>query len=187
VGRGRNERLRVPGPAVLLLLGCACAELLAIAGCSSRSVSAADAAPEADGPTDHRAGASDAAATDLWSDAAACGQTIDEFCQSDAASCHSIAGDVSKDWIDARQEALRNCPYASHVYVQECRGYGLVTVGGVDTATYFYYDLSTSTLRRIVYSANGSTQCLAGVPLGPSDCLAGGPPVSVCADDDGPG
>jgi hypothetical protein len=170
-----------------VLLGCSCAELLAVAGCSSRSVSAADAAPGADGPTDHRAGESDATATDLSSDAAGCGRTIDEFCQSDAATCRSIAGDISKDWVDARQEAFSNCSYTSHVYVQECGAYGLVIVGGVDTASYFYFDLSTSKLTRIVYSANGSTQCLAGVPLGPSECLADGPPVSVCADDGGPG
>jgi hypothetical protein len=123
----------------------------------------------------------------------ACGETIDQYCRSDAATC--LAG-VPRDWTTAKQQASSRCAVSSRVFFQQCAShgddasiaarYGVLNVGGVDDDTVFFYDLGTSMLVRVDHiQFGGSTTCTAGVNLLPVDCsLDGGAPTYACTASD---
>ena len=135
-------------------------------------------------PVGDAAGASDMGAG-FMSAMPTCGETINQYCQSDASTCQS--GAVARDWGIAKQQASKLCiGIRDNVYVQECGGYGIVNGGGVDDDTVFYYDLATSTLIRVEhYPFGGSKQCIAGVSIGVLDCPSDGLPASLCGASDG--
>jgi hypothetical protein len=112
-----------------------------------------------------------------------CGETIDQYCQSDASTC--LAG-VPRDWTTAKQQASSRCAESRNVFLQQCVGYGILNSGGVDDDTVFFYDLATSMLVRVDHIAfGGSTECIAGVNIGPVDCSSdGASPMYVCTASD---
>jgi hypothetical protein len=120
-----------------------------------------------------------------------CGETIDQYCQSDGATC--LPG-VARDWTTAKQQAGSRCTVSRSVFFQECVGtgdasrvgYGVLNAGGVDDDTVFFYDLTTSMLVRVDHiQFGGSTKCIAGVDLEPVDCsVDGAAPVYVCTASD---
>ena len=117
-----------------------------------------------------------------------CGETIDQYCQSDGATC--LAG-VPRDWTSAKQPAPSRCAVSRNVFFQQCvghgdTGYGVLNAGGVDDDTVFFYDLTTSMLVRVDHIAfGGSTACIAGVNLPSVDCsVDGAAPVYLCTASD---
>lgn len=117
-----------------------------------------------------------------------CGETIDQYCQSDASTC---LGGVARDWTSAMQQASSRCAESRNVFFQECVGtgdarrvgYGVLNAASVDDDTVFFYDLVTSMLVRVDHiQFGGSTECIAGVNLEPVDCsVDGAEPKYVCA------
>ena len=153
--------------------------MLTLGACSSAlSSSETDAALRSDG-------AVDVARTDSSPDVGACGQTIGQYCQSDAGTCPPAAG-ISTSWSIESQNASALCSGGGVVDIQECDGYGIVILGNVDTSRSFYYDLTTLQLVRIVEDSFPSPNgvCVAGVPIGPISCQSDGPLTSICRTND---
>jgi hypothetical protein len=155
-----------------------------IAGCRAKSN------PTGPGVGDAGGASADGGGQDAK--APTCGETIDQYCQSDGSTC--LAG-VPRDWITAKQQASGRCAESRNVFFQECAThidggigtrYGVLNVAGVDDDTVFFYDLTTSMLVRVDdIQFGGSTSCIAGVNLAPVDCSAdGGAPTYVCAAAD---
>jgi hypothetical protein len=155
-----------------------------IAGCRAKSN------PTGPGVGDAGGGSVEAGGQDAK--APTCGETIDQYCQSDASTC---LADAPRDWTTAKQQASSRCAESRNVFFQECTThvdggigtrYGVLNVAGVDDDTVFFYDLTTSMLVRVDdIQFGGSTKCVAGVNLATVDCsLDGGAPTYVCAAAD---
>jgi hypothetical protein len=124
-----------------------------------------------------------------------CGETIDQYCQSDGSSC--LSG-VARDWNIAKQQAPSLCAESRTVFFQQCAaastsscatpcaGYGVLNAAGVDDDTVFFYDLGTSMLVRVDHiQFGGPTVCIAGVNLGPVDCSSdAASPTYACTASD---
>jgi hypothetical protein len=163
-----------------------------LAGCRGRSnPSGAGLGGQGDGSADAGGAAANGAGRDA--NAPTCGETIDQYCQSDGSTC--LAG-VPRDWTTAQQQASSRCAAGRNVFFQQCVGhsdggsivahYGVLNVAGVDDDTVYFYDLGSSMLVRVDHiQFGGSTECVAGVNLDPADCsLDGGAPTYVCAASD---
>ena len=112
-----------------------------------------------------------------------CGETIDQYCQSDGSTC--LAG-VPRDWTSAKQQASNRCDGSHRVYFQQCTGYGVLNAASAGDDTVFFYDLTTSMLVRVDHiQFGGPTDCIAGVNLAPVDCSSdGASPTYLCTASD---
>jgi hypothetical protein len=162
--------------------------LLSLLGCSSGQKSSQnDGARDSDGQSLNDATQiSDRASDKNVGDASDCDEKIGTYCKSEGGTrCQTISGDVATNWSVAKEEALKFCSGTARVYVQECGGYGVVTLAGVDAVSYFYYDIATSALLRIDYNSFGSgTVCIAGAAIGPVTCSSDAQPASICSVTD---
>jgi hypothetical protein len=115
----------------------------------------------------------------------------------DAATCPSVAqrcADTTTSdpgcgttWSTAQQPSTW-CPEASYWEVApQCEGFDIVRLGGVDSSTYYYYDLQTGDLVGIERHGLGpGPSCVAGHAPGVEliDCIdAGGVTTFYCGTD----
>jgi hypothetical protein len=164
-----------------------------VAGCSGKSNPSGTGAGGQGGGSAGAGGVS--ANGDAGPDATVptCGETIDQYCQSDGSTC---SAGVPRDWTTAQQQASSRCAQSHNVFFQQCVShgadgsidarYGVLNGGGVDDDTVFFYDLETSMLVRVDHiQFGGARECIAGVNLDPVDCsLDGGTPTYVCTASD---
>jgi hypothetical protein len=165
-----------------LLLGLAS---MAACGATKPSDAAAqapnDAAAEA--PSDAAVEALADAAGDMSSDAAPACPSIESYC----AKNHCVS-----DWSDAENPSTwcttdagtpSDIARYGNVYIHmDCGGFDLVVLGGVDTATFYLYDLGTGNLVAVGANNLGGQRCLAGTLPPPFSfaCGDGGIPTNAC-------